>query len=198
MAEEHYDKETIDSKLMIDHEYDGIKELDNPPPAWLMLIFYGTIIWSVFYVFYYHVFYDDSKLPEDLRIYGAQVEEYNDEMAEAAANMPVSTFDESNVSVLNDEKSLAAGMEIYQKSCDACHGAASIGPDLTDDYWIHGATATELFDVVKNGATGAGVMPNFKSQMSNEQIQEVVSYILVKMKGAETANNKGPEGEKHE
>jgi len=186
-TEERYDKETIDSKLMIDHDYDGIKELDNPPPAWLMWIFYGTIVWSVFYVFYYHVFDGPT-----------QEMEYNTEMAEAKAALPVSTFDENSIAVLTDDASLADGMTLYAtKTCDVCHGASNIGPNLTDEYWIHGNNIEELFKVIKYGIAEKG-MTAFQSQMTDEQVQKVASYILVKLKGTESANTKGPEGEKHE
>ena len=186
MATEQYDQETQDSKLMIDHEYDGIRELDNPPPAWLMLIFYGTIIWSVFYVFYYHVF--DGPTQED---------EYNAEMAAAEANKPKSTFDEANIKILTDEASLAEGEKLYaQKACDACHGASNIGPDLTDNFWIHGNSIADVFKTIKYGVAEKGMTP-FKDQMTDEQIQQVASYVLVKMKGATTANTKGPQGDEY-
>ena len=197
-TEEQFDKETVDSKLMIDHDYDGIKELDNPPPAWLMWIFYATIVWSVFYVFYYHVFYDDSNIPDDLKIYGAQISEYNSEVDEAIAVMPVSTFDENSIALLTDEASMAAGQTLYAtKTCDVCHGASNIGPNLSDEFWIHGNSLEKVFSVIKYGKSDKG-MTAFKTQMTDEQIQQVASYILVKLKGAESTNTKGPEGEKYE
>ena len=186
-TEQQYDQETQNSKLMIDHDYDGIKELNNPPPPWLMFIFYGTIIWSVFYFFYYHVFDGPS-----------QEQEYATEMAEAKANMPVSTFDETNITLLNDEASLADGLAIYtSKACDACHGITNIGPNLTDEYWIHGNTPAEVFKAIKYGIPEKGMTP-FKDQMTDEQINQLVSYVLIKLKGAETTNTKGPQGEKYE
>lgn len=197
-TEEQYDKETVDSKLMIDHDYDGIKELDNPPPAWLMWIFYATIVWSVFYVFYYHVFYDDSNIPDDLKIYGAQVADYNADMVEAQEAMPKNLFDENNVVLLTDQGDLAEGQNLYlTKTCDVCHGASNIGPNLSDEFWMHGNDPNEVFKIVKYGVAEKG-MTAFKTQMTDAQIQQVVSYILVNMKGAESANTKGPEGEKHE
>ncbi len=183
-TEEQYDQETTNSKLMIDHEYDGIKELDNPPPPWLMFIFYGTIIWSVFYVFYYHVFNGPT-----------QEDEYNTEMAEANANMPVKVFDENSIALLTDEASLAAGEQLYAtKTCDVCHGATNVGPNLTDNNWIHGNTIDQVFKVVKYGVAEKGMTP-FKDQMTNEQMLQVSSYVLIKMKGAATANTKGPQGD---
>jgi len=192
-TQEQYDKETVDSKLMIDHDYDGIKELNNPPPAWLMWIFYGTIVWSVFYVFYYHVFYDDSNIPDDLKVYGAQVNEYTAEVDEAKAALPVSTFDEKNVELITDEAKLAEGLTLYTANCNSCHGASSIGPDLSDEAWLHGGSVTEVFGVIKNGVSGTA-MTGYSKRMSNTQIQNVSSYILAKLKGTDTGNTKGPEG----
>jgi len=196
-TQEQYDKETVDSKLMIDHDYDGIKELDNPPPAWLMWIFYASIVWSVFYVFYYHVFYDDSNIKPELRVYGAQVNEYNAEVKEAEAALPVSDFDENNVALVTDEAKLAEGLSLYTANCNSCHGIASIGPNLADDAWLHGGSATEVFGAIKNGVSGTA-MTAYAKRMSNSQMQNVTSYILVQLKGTDTGNTKGPEGEKHE
>ena len=196
-TQEQYDKETVDSKLMIDHDYDGIKELDNPPPAWLMWIFYATIVWSVFYVFYYHIFYDDSKIPDNLKVYGAQVSEYDEEVAEAKAALPVSNFDENNVAIVTEGNKIAEGLTLYTANCNSCHGVSSIGPDLSDDAWLHGGSATEVFGVIKNGVSGTA-MTAYAKRMSNSQMQNVTSYILVQLKGTDTGNTKGPEGEKHE
>ena len=183
--EEQYSQETQDSKLMIDHDYDGIKELDNPPPAWLMWIFYGTIVWSVFYVFYYHVFDGPS-----------QIDEYNTEVALAAENAPVSTFDENNVALITDEAVLATTAEIYNSKCNSCHGAASVGPNLADNAWLFGNDANGVFKTIKYG-TENPVMAAYGKQMSDEDIQNLASYILVKVKGTVSGNTKGLEGKEY-
>lgn len=183
--EEQYSQETQDSKLMIDHDYDGIKELNNPPPAWLMWIFYGTIVWSVFYVFYYHVFDGPS-----------QIDEYNTEVAEAVANAPVSTFNESSIALINDDAALEAIGEMYISKCNSCHGAASVGPDLSDNAWILGNDIDGVFKTIKYG-TENPVMAAYGNQISDEDIQSLASYILVKIKGTETGNTKGPEGKEY-
>lgn len=183
--EEDYNKATQENKLLIDHDYDGIKELDNPPPSWLMIIFYGTIIWSVFYVFYYHVYGGPS-----------QEEEYLTEMIAAEADAPKSTFDETNFEILTDTKSMEEGQELYTASCVACHGASNIGADLTDEYWIHGNTPSEVFKSIKYGILEKGMLA-FNGQMTDKQIQILTSYILTEMKGAENKNTKGPEGKKY-
>jgi len=184
--DEQYNQETKDSKLMIDHDYDGIRELNNPPPAWLMYIFYASIVWSVFYVFYYHI-YDGP----------TQIDEYNTEMAEAEALKPVNTFDESNIVLLTDDAAMTEGLTFYStKACDACHGASNIGPNLTDNFWINGGTVADVFKIIKYGKAAKG-MTAFQGQMTDEQINQLASYVLVKLKGAETTNSKGPEGEEY-
>ena len=176
-----------DDKLLIDHDYDGIKELNNPPPPWLMYIFYATIIWSVFYVFYYHVFYGPS-----------QDEEYAIEMQEAVEALPVQTFDENNILLLTSKEDLDAGASIYQtKNCDMCHGVTNIGPNLTDNHWVHGNKPEEVFKVIKYGVTEKGMLA-YKGQLSDKQIQQLMSFILIANKGAETLNTKGPEGKLYE
>ncbi len=182
-----YDEGTQDSKLLLDHDFDGIRELDNPPPPWLMMIFYATIIWSIFYGFYYHVF--DGPSQED---------EYNATMAEVKANMPVNTFDEANIALLTDETALASGQAFYaSKACDACHGVTNIGPNLTDEFWIHGNKIDQVFKSIKYGIPEKGMTP-FKDQMTDQQIHELASYVITKMKGAVTTNTKGPQGDKYE
>ncbi len=182
--DEQYSQETQDSKLMLEHDYDGIRELNNPPPPWLMFLFYVSIIWSVFYVFYYHVYDGPS-----------QEQEYEMEMAEAKAAAPVNTFDETNIALLTDKEALAEGMTFYAtKACDACHGASGIGPDLTDNFWLNGGDVADVFKIIKYGKAEKG-MTAYKTQMTDEQINQLASYILVNMKGAATSNTKGPQGD---
>ena len=184
-TEEQYDKDTRDSKLIIDHDYDGIKELDNPPPSWLMIIFYGTIIWSIFYIYYYHVFDGQS-----------QEEEYLTEMQEAKSNTIIDTFDESDLRLLADATDISEGERFYEsKNCNQCHGITNIGPDLTDEYWLHGGDIKEVFKSIKYGIPEKGMI-SYKDQMTDKQIQQTASFIIIKMKGAQTKNTKGPEGTK--
>ncbi len=183
-----------DDKLLLDHDFDGIRELNNPPPPWLMLIFYATIIWSVFYVFHYHI----------LGTGPSQDEEYAEAMkdAEETAAIQVADFDEANISLITDEALLAKGIEIYNaKACMACHGGAgegnAIGPNLTDKYWLHGNKAEDIFKSIKYGFPEKGMTP-YKDQMSNEDIQLLTSYIVAKLVGTNPANAKEPQGDLYE
>lgn len=192
-AEEKHvqDQEEVKGKLLIDHEYDGIKELDNKPPPWLMAILYGTIIFSAIYMLYFHILSPDDN----------QDTEFDKEMAAAQKTIKVSDFDETNITLFTDEAKMAEGATLYAKSCVACHGAAgegnAIGPNLTDSAWIHGYSSVDVFKTIKYGFAQKGMTP-FKDQLSNEQIQTLTSYILGKLVGSNPANPKAPQGDLHE
>ena len=175
--------EEFDEKLM-DHDYDGIKELDNPAPSWIMAIFYITIFFAVMYGAYYFWFGQGPN----------QIEEYEQEVADHIAKYG---SQESNdvLALVTDEKSLAEGKDIYMKNCVACHGVngeGGIGANLTDGNWIHGCEFDNLFGVIKDGAPNG--MISYKTQMGDKKIQNVASYILTELKGKNVAG-KDLEGE---
>lgn len=198
-ANEKQLNQSQDDKILIDHSYDGIQELDNRPPPWIMWLLYITIIWSALYLGYYHLFWQEDVGPQD--------KEYLEELAEAAkmqekrkADQPETAgFDESKIAVLNDEASLTEGKEIFEaKGCAACHGALgegnAVGPNLTDQAWINGGEAEDVFKIIKYGNTAKGMMP-YKAQLKDEEIQKLTSWILVKLKGSNPPNAKAPEGQ---
>ncbi len=186
--------EEFDHNLIEGHDYDGIKELDNPPPFWLLSLFYLSVIFAVAYGAYYFW----------LGMGDLQVAEYEKAMAEAQINMKnkqaESSFDENNIVLFTDESDINAGAELFAtKTCTTCHGAHgegnAIGPNLTDEYWIHGNTPNELFHVIKNGVPSKGMTP-FKGQLSDKQMVQVLSYILLKIQKSNPENAKAPQGEK--
>jgi cytochrome c oxidase cbb3-type subunit III len=179
--------------IMLDHDYDGIKELDNSLPPWWVWGFYITIIWSVIYLGHYHLF----------RTGPLQTEEYNISMQEAAdkakereAKMKDFVSAET-ITALNTPEALGAGKGIYTTNCVACHGAGGeggVGPNLTDDFWIHGGGIKNIFKLITDGAPSKGMI-SWKSQLSPKQIQQVASYIMT-MQGTNPAGAKEPQGEK--
>ena len=161
----HEDKmiynEEFDHNLL-DHEYDGIKELDNPPPFWLLSLFYITVVFSIIYGAYYFW----------LGMGDLQDVEYEKEVASAQINMQnqpqAEAFDESNIAVYTDEDNLKVGADLFAtKTCVTCHGANgegnAIGPNLTDDSWISGCDFQSVFNMVKNGNPVKG-MTAFKAR----------------------------------
>lgn len=178
--------------LMTDHVYDGIRELDNDLPPWWKYLFYATIIFSVVYIYRYHIS-GDGKL---------SIEEYMAEMEQAeiakAATMASAeeSINENNVKYLVDAVSLEKGAGIFKMSCGTCHGQlgeGGAGPNLTDEYWIHGGSIQDIFSTIKYGVPAKGMIP-WESQLSPSQIQEVSSFVL-SLKGSKPPNAKDPQGE---
>jgi cytochrome c oxidase cbb3-type subunit 3 len=184
-------KEKYDGKPF-EHEFDGIQELNNAVPPWLLYFWYITVTFSVIYVAYYH-FLGNNVLQEA---------EYQKDMAVANKNVAdkKSESGEMAMLVLNDDASLAAGEAIYKtKLCVTCHGnlgeGNAIGPNLTDKFWINGkGLITDVFEVIKNGVAAKGMMP-YKDQLSEQQILQVSSYVLTKLQGSNPPNAKPPQGE---
>ena len=178
-------------KLMEDHEYDGIRELDNPPPPWWNWLFYLTIAWSAYYMLNYHVFNTGDN----------QDQEYAKELAAQQATMkPAVAFDEANITLVTDVAKLEAAKGLFAtKTCITCHGpngeGNQIGPNLCDSFAIHGYTPAEVFKVIKYGVPTKGMTP-FKDQLTNDQILDLTSYVLTKLYGTTPANAKAPQGDK--
>ena len=175
--------------IMIDHEYDGIVELDNPVPIWFNALFYGTIIFGLIYILVYHVFgwgmNQDQEYVHEL----AQAEKAKQEYLSKAANL----VDESSVEY---NAALApAGKAIFTANCAACHGAngeGTIGPNLTDRSWLHGGEIKDIFKTVKYGVPEKGMVP-WEQTLTPGQIAEVSSYII-SLRDSNPANPKGAEG----
>lgn len=174
-----------------DHEYDGIKELDNPLPPWLKYLFYVTIIISFSYLMLLFVFKDDSII---------QAKEYRKEVMAAQARTEVAVTEEAvklAAAPMTQEQILAAGKVIYDKTCLVCHGKFGeglVGPNFTDDYWIHGGKPEELLKVINEGIIEKGMI-SYKSQLNKTQINNVIAYIL-SLKGSNPPNQKAPQGVK--
>ncbi|MAC93905.1 MAG: cytochrome oxidase subunit III [Flavobacteriales bacterium] len=178
--------------IMLDHEYDGIRELDNNLPPWWVYMFYATIIFSVVYLVRFHIT-GDGKL---------SIEEYEEQMAEAAAQKEEQMaaggeqITEDNVTYLADAPSIEKGAAIYKGNCATCHGQlgeGGAGPNLTDEYWIHGGSVKDIFSTIKYGVPAKGMIA-WESQFSPEQMQQVASYIMT-LVGTNPPNPKDPQGE---
>lgn len=182
-----------ESSILLDHNYDGIRELDNHLPPWWKYLFYLTIVFAVVYAFIYHV---SESLP-------LQDEEYQMELAAAETQSAARTteagvsIDETNVEVSTDESVLANGGKIYARSCAVCHapdGGGGIGPNLVDEYWLHGGSINDIFKTIKYGVPDKGMI-SWQSQMSASNMSDLSSFIA-SLKGTTSANPKDPQGEK--
>lgn len=179
--------------LLMDHDYDGIKELDNNLPPWWVYLFYICILFGVIYVFRYDVFGADDQETE-LKKELAQAQIDVDNYLKTAPDL----MDEKTVVLLTDAPSLAEGKEIFTTNCAACHradGGGQIGPNLTDDHWILGGGIKEVFHTISNGGRDGKGMVSWKTNgMKPKDIQKVSSYVL-SLKGSNPADGKPAEGE---
>ena len=176
-----------EAEIMTDHEYDGIKELDNVLPPWWVWLFYLSIVFAVVYFGYYEI-YKSTDMSMD---------EYQVEMLIAEEQAAAIGVTPDNVQLMEDESNLANGKKVFESNCASCHlidGGGSIGPNLTDNYWKNGGSIKNLFTTVENGIP-ATTMVSWKALISPNDRQDVVSYILVKLVGSTPANPKDPEGE---
>lgn len=181
-----------EASIELDHNYDGIKELDNHLPPWWTYLFYLSIVFSIVYVFVYHV---SESMP-------LQIEEYEQEMAMAAESKksqdkgPKGSINETNVAFTDAPQDLANGQKIFTMQCAACHkenGAGGIGPNLTDDYWLHGGDVKSIFSTIKYGVPDKGMI-SWEPLLSPTQMRDVTSYIVT-LKETDPLNSKGPQGE---
>ena len=179
-------------EVMMDHEYDGIRELDNNLPPWWVWMFYVTIIFAFVYMIYFHVLPYGKSQEEQ---YIAEVQQA-EEAREAYLAMAKNLVDENNVELLTAEADLKAGKAIFVENCQQCHapdGGGGVGPNLTDDYWIHGPTVKDIFKTVKYGVPTKGMI-SWEAQLRPNQMAQVASYVK-SLQGTEPLNPKEPQGE---
>ena len=179
--------------VMLDHNYDGIRELDNYLPPWWKWLFYATIVWGAGYLFVYHV---AGSWPLQDDEYQAEVRAADEQLRALKKAEPGEVIDENTVAAVTDAIALADGKSTYTSICSSCHrldGGGDIGPNLTDAYWKHGGDIKSIFKVVKNGVSGTNMVA-WGSSMSPEKIRNVSSYVLT-LGGTSPANAKKPEGD---
>lgn len=180
-----------EKEIMSHHEYDGIRELDNDLPPWWKWGFVLTIVFSIVYLWRYHV---TQTAP-------LQIEELEIEMVEAEEKMKAyraqsaSLVDETTVSINNEPEFLEKGRAVFIANCAACHlesGAGSVGPNMTDKYWIHGNDIASIFKVIKYGVIEKG-MQSWQEMLSPTQIAQVANYIKT-LEGTNVPGGKEPQG----
>ncbi len=181
-----------ESEIVLDHNYDGIRELDNKLPPWWTYLFYVTIVFGVAYFVYYEVFDGPSQIDE----YETDVAEAQIAIAEFKKNNK-DLIDAESVEQLTDPADIAAGKTIFTENCVACHkdtGAGGIGPNLTDDNWILGGGIKNVFHTVSEGGRAGKGMIAWKSDLKPSEIAQVASYVL-SLHGTNPPDAKPPEGD---
>ncbi len=191
-------KKLLDSKpveeeheIILDHDYDGIKELDNNLPPWWLYGFYFTILFGIVYMVRYHVFDGPD-----------QTTEYEMEVAEAQKAIEAykltakDLVDVNSVVALTESSDLAAGKAIFEQNCVACHksdGGGGIGPNLTDPYWILGGGIKNIFRTISEGGRDGKGMISWKQTLKPSEMAQVASYILT-FEGTTPAEPKEAQG----
>ena len=180
--------------ILTDHVYDGIRELDNNLPPWWKYLFYATIVFSGVYLYFYEIRDNGYTQEQEYNEEMVMAEKEKEEYMKTAAN----SIDESNVKLAN-AKGVENGKVLYIQNCAACHGQigeGGVGPNLTDEYWLHGGGIKNVFKTIKYGVPQNGMI-SWKSQLSPSNIQDVASYIM-SIQGSNPANGKAPQGDKYQ
>ena len=182
-------------QLIKGHDYDGIQELNNPLPGWWLMTFYITIVFAVVYYSYY-TFFGGPTLDEEL---GQKMSVIQSEQQMAEEEAPVKS-NEDYIALLNNPEVLEKGKAEYMLKCMACHGDKGqglIGPNFTDEYWIHGnGTVAAILEVANNGVADKG-MPAWKGVIPEDTLEAVAVYIY-SLYGSNPEGAKPPQGEKVE
>ena len=181
-----------DRDRLLAHDYDGIEEYDNPLPGWWVWLFWATIAFSVVYAVYYHLGPGQSvheQYAEDVRTAAEQ-----QARAAAAAGTPT---DEALKALQGDPKVMTAAREMFAARCAACHGPQAqglIGPNLTDEYWLHGGKLTDIYNTISEGVPEKG-MVRWKDQLSPDEIRAMAAFVG-SLQGTNPPNPKPPQGTK--
>ncbi|WP_242086740.1 cbb3-type cytochrome c oxidase N-terminal domain-containing protein [Aestuariivivens sediminis] len=181
-----------EGEIILDHNYDGIKELDNSLPPWWLYGFYATIVFAAIYLLRFHVF-DGAGQFDELKTELAEARAAIEEYKKTAKDL----VDANTVEQLTEASDLSAGKAIFQTNCVACHmqdGGGGIGPNLTDKYWILGGDIKSIFHTISEGGRSGKGMIAWKQQLKPLEIAQVASYVLT-FQGTTPANPKDPEGE---
>jgi cytochrome c oxidase cbb3-type subunit 3 len=181
--------------IELDHSYDGIRELDNHLPPWWKWLFYGTIGWSVIYLFAFHV---SDSLPLSQEEYRRELALAEEQVRQYQASQPRAAIDENTLEYKHDPEAIEKGRSIFMNSnCAGCHradgGGNSIGPNLADEYWLHGGELKNVFLTIKNGVVEKG-MPAWGKAMSAQDVRDVTFFVM-SLQGTNPPDAKAPQGE---
>ena len=183
---------TAEGELLLDHDYDGIKELDNDLPPWWKYLFIGSVIFAAIYLVRFEIL--DGDTPEmELQKEIAEAKIALEEYKKTAPDL----MNVDNVTLLTDAGELSKGKAIFEANCVACHkadGGGQIGPNLTDAHWILGGGIKNVYHTLSEGGRDGKGMVAWKTILKPTEIQQVGSYVL-SLQGTNPVDGKAPEGE---
>ncbi len=183
--------------ILREHMYDGIQEYDNPMPGWWLWIFWATVIFAPIYILGVHVFDFIPSYEDDLAAGQAEIQSIRE--AYESTTQPFEITPETMAAYIGVQEHIDAGAAIFSANCLMCHGDKGqglIGPNLTDNYWIHGNEDANLFNVITNGVPEKG-MTAWANILSPEQRAQVIAFIRT-LAGTNPPGGRDPEGELYE
>ena len=182
---------TPDADHLLDHAYDGIQEYDNPLPRWWLALFWATIIFTPLYILYFH--FGGGMLAKER--YDQEMIAFYDKQAEELLAMGEIT-EATLVGLTNDQSMMNSGEKIFQGKCAPCHGMfgeGGIGPNLTDEYWLHGGQFLDIYRTVREGVPTKGMLA-WERQLRPAELMAVSSWVGALL-GSEPPNAKPPQGD---
>lgn len=182
-----------EGEIVLDHNYDGIRELDNSLPPWWVYLFYATMIFAVVYLVRFHILDGDDQATE----YKLAVAEAKAELKKYRASAPADLITAENVTLLTDASDLSRGKAVFNLNCASCHladGGGAIGPNLTDEYWILGGGIKNVFTTISQGGRDGKGMIAWNKTLKAADIAKVSSYVI-SLQGTTPAKAKAPQGE---
>lgn len=187
---------STDEKNLTSHNYDGIKEFDNPLPGWWLMTFFGTIIFAFVYYIHYEIG-DGPSLTEELQMGLSQIKQMGvSHTPQAVKETPLT--EDFLTQFESDPKNLTLGSQVYEGKCASCHGPqlqGLIGPNLTDEFWLHGqGTRTDIMKVISEGVADKG-MPPWGPLLKKDELLSLTAFVHSK-KGSAPPNPKLPQGQK--
>lgn len=179
--------------IQLDHNFDGIRELDNHLPPWWKWLFYGTIGWGIIYLIAFHL---TNSLPLSIQEYDQELAIAREHLSALRASQPAIAIDERTLTFTNDAAFIENGKKIFTGNCASCHkenGAGGVGPNLTDEYWLHGGEVKDVYATIKNGVPEKGMI-SWAPILKPDEIRDAAFYIM-SLKGTKPTGAKAPQGE---
>ena len=184
-----------EKKLLLDHNYDGIKELDNPLPNWWLVTFFLTILFGVPY-YMAHTFFGAQSIQDELSLEMSVVTKKQEAYEEKQGRFNLEEYNAYIAGEVNIEKIAA---KTFRRKCKACHGAAgegSVGPNLTDNYWLHGDGSIEtVYNTINKGVVDKG-MEAWVPKIGKQNVYAVLKYVM-ELRGTNPPNPKEPQGKEY-
>ncbi len=180
-----------DKDVVRDHEYDGIKEYDNPTPGWWSFIFFATFVFSIWYFLYYHASTISTSVAQGFE------NDVTEDLRKRFSTIGDLKPDEPTLlRYMANAEWKAVGASVFKTNCVSCHGpdaAGQVGPNLTDDHWKNVVKLADIPQVIMNGA-GAGAMPAWKTRLHPNEVVLVAAYVA-SLRGKNLPGPRGPEGQ---